>query len=582
MKQFFKFFLASFAAIMLFLFIGFIIIMGMAAAGASGSETNVTSKSIIHLNASEVFSEQSQENPLAILQGGSSHTSGLSAMIRAIDNAKTDDKIKGIYIRMGMCPNGWASLSELREALEDFKTSEKFIYAYGEVADHKSYYLATTADKIFLNPHGGMEFKGLSLVGNFMKGALDKLGVKVEAFHCGQFKGAHEPFSRKDFSGPNEFQLNTMLTSIDSVFMSSIMKRTGKSLEELRSIANNMELKFPQDAVDMKFIDGLAYADSVRSLLKEKSDIDRDKELRFVGLGEYASTVSNKGSGKDKVAIIYATGAIADGEGEDGIYSANLSREIRKVAKDDKIKAVVLRVNSPGGSALASEVIYRELQLLHAKKPIVVSMGDVAASGGYYIACAGDKIYADANTITGSIGVVGMMFNIGDFMEKKLGVTFDAVKTGEYADFPNMYRDMTSTEKSIIQSYLDSVYVTFKTRVAKARGLTLEQVEELAQGHVYSGTLAKDLKLVDEIGSKNDALKAVAKMAKLDKYKIVEYPKKKDAIMDILKQATGGNRDVALVKEYLGEDFKLLQQIKQIRKQKNAIQAIMPYNFDIK
>jgi protease IV len=580
MKQFFKFFLASLLAIIFFIFIGFIIIIG--AAATSGNETKVLDKSVIHLDASEVFSEQSQENPLAVLQGGSSHTNGLNKIIRAIDHAKEDKKIKGIYIKMGVCPNGWASLNELREALLDFKKSKKFIYAYGEVADHKSYYLATVADKIFLNPHGGMEFKGLALVGNFMKGSLDKLGVKVEAFHCGQFKGAHEPFSRKDFSEPNEYQLKTMLASIDSVFMRAVAVRTGKSIEELRSIANNLDLKFPQDAVDMKFIDGIVYADSVRSLLKEKSGIDADKEVRFVGIGDYAGNVENMGNGDDKVAIIYATGSIADGEGEDGIYSVNLTQEIRKVAEDEDIKAVVLRVNSPGGSALASEVIYRELELLHAKKPIVVSMGDVAASGGYYIACAGDKIYADANTITGSIGVVGMMFNIGDFMNSKLGVTFDAVKTGQYADFPNNYRDMTATEKQFIQSYLDSVYVTFKSRVAKARGLTLDQVEELAQGHVYSGTLAKELKLVDNIGGKNAALAAVAKLAKLDKYKIVEYPGKTDSFKDLLTMVTGGNRDVALVKEYLGEDYKLLEQIQQLRQQKNGIQALMPFNFDIK
>lgn len=581
MRQFFKFFFAALAAFFCFFVIGFLLLVGIGAVlGSSGDAPDVRSKSVLHLNVSDVYAEQSSENPLAILQGGATETSGLHDAIRAIEYAKEDDKIKGIYIKMGTASNGWASLAEIREALKDFKTTDKFIYAYGEVCDHKSYYLASVADKVFLNPHGGMDFKGLALVGNFFKGTFDKLGVKTEAFHCGKFKGAHEPYSRKDFSEPNRFQLKAMLTDIDSLFMTAVAEKTGKSISELKGIANNLDLKFPSDAQRLGFIDAAVYSDSVRNLLKAKTDIEDDKSIRFVSISEYLPSVKKK-KGKERIAILYASGAIVDGSEGEGIASAEFTKSVRAIAKDDKIKGLLLRVNSPGGSALASEVIYRELQLVGRKMPIYVSMGDVAASGGYYLSCAADTIFADANTITGSIGVVGMMFNIGDFMNNKLGVSFDAVKTAAHSDFPNQYRDMTSQEKAFIQSFLDSIYVTFKSRVSEARGLTMEQVEELAQGHVYSGVAAKDLKLVDVIGSQNDAMTALAKRLDLKEYKIVEYPKKKDGFMQLLSQATGGDKDVAIAKRYLGKDYKILQQIKQVREQKNKMQTMMPFVFEI-
>jgi len=580
MKQFFKFFLAAFAALILFCLIGFFVVVGIAVGGSNGKKS-VGSQSVLHINTANVYGEQSSENPLAMLQGGEAMITGVHDAIRAIEHAKEDNKIKGIYLKMGVASNGWATLTELREALKDFKKTDKFIYAYGEVSNQKSYYLASVADSIFLNPHGGMEFKGLTIVGNFFKGTLDKLGVKTEAFHCGKFKGAHEPFSRKDFSGPNEFQLKEMLTDIDSLFMIAVSEKTGKSLTELKQIANTLDLKFPADAKRLGFVDGLVYADSVRSLLRNRTGLDEDKEIKFVGIGDYLPTVKKK-KGKKKIAVLYANGAIVDGSEGQGVASATFTKSVRKIAKDDDIKGLVLRVNSPGGSALASEIIYRELQIVGKRIPIYVSMGNVAASGGYYLSCAADTIFADANTITGSIGVVGMMFNIGDFMRNKVGVTFDAVKTGEFSDFPNTYRDMTSQERAFIQSYLDSVYVTFKSRVAEARGMSMEEVEQLAQGHVYSGVAAKELKLVDCIGSQKDALSAMSKRLKLEEYGIVEYPSPKDPITELISQATGGDREVAIAKKYLGKDYKLLQELKQLRQQQNKILARMPYIFEIK
>lgn len=582
MRQFFKTFFACLAAIFVVFFIGFIILIAMASIGSSSDKTVVKSNSILHIDLNEAYNEQSSDNPLAILEGGSQNVVGLNDVIASIEHAKNDKNIKGIYLKLGVEPNGWASLGEMRMALKDFKGANKFIYAYGEVCDQKSYYLASVSDKIFINPHGMIEFKGLAMVGSFLKGTLDKLGVKVEAFHCGQFKGAHEPFSRKDFSEPNEFQLKTLLTGMDSIFLMAVGEKTNKNIADLRGIANNLDIKFPSDAKRLSFIDDCIFADSVRSLLKSKTDLKQDEELRFVSIGDYAGSFTDKKSSKNKIAILYAEGSIADGKGKDeGIYSEDICNEIRKIAKDAKVKALVLRVNSPGGSALASEIIYNELQNLHKKMPIVVSMGNVAASGGYYISCAGDKIYADANTITGSIGVVGIMFNLGTFMESKLGVNFDAIKTEQYADFPNTYRDMTAAEHNIIQAYLDSVYVTFKTRVADARKLTLTEVENIAQGHVYTGMDALNLKLVDAIGGINDALKHAVTLAKVKDYKVVEYPKKESGIFAFLAKGQQG-KDVQLMKEYIGEDYKILKQIKELRKQQNKILAQLPFQFDIR
>lgn len=582
MRQFFKFFFASLSAIVFFFVAGFLLLLGIGAAISAGSDKQeIENNSILHLDASTLYEEQTTENPFAFFQGGQMETAGLHDAIRAIENAVTDSKIKGVYIKMGISPNGWASLSELRVALKKFKESKKFIYAYGEVSDHKSYYLASVADKVYLNPHGTMDFKGLSLVGNFFKGTFEKLGVKVENFHCGKFKGAHEPYSRKDFSEPNKMQLMDMLTHMDSLFMTAVAEKTKRPLSELQLMANQLDVKFPADAKRLGFIDGTVYADSIMALLKKETKLEADEDIRFVSISEYVPTIK-KQRGKEKIAILYANGAIMDGSGMDGVYSADFVEHVREIAKDDKVKGVVLRINSPGGSALASEVIYHELKLLAKKMPIYVSMGDVAASGGYYMSCAADTIFADANTITGSIGVVGVMFNIGDFMSNKLGITFDAVKTAQYADFPNGYRDMTEMERSFIQSYLDSVYVTFKSRVAQARNLSVDQVEELAQGHVYSGVAAKKLKLVDAIGSQNDAIKAMAKRQKLTEYGIVEYPKQQDAIQQLIASATGSDKNVQLLKQYLGEDYEILKQIKEIRNQENKIQMKMPYNFEIK
>lgn len=584
MKQFLKILFACLLALLLFFFIIFISFTGIIAGMSFGSDekSEIEPKSILYLDLTEGFGEQGKENSLAVLSGEDTKSVGLNDILKSIQSAESDDKIKGIFIKTGICNSGWASLKEIKDALVDFKLSKKFIISYGEISDQKSYYISSVSDKIYLNPSGAIEFTGLSITGTFFKGAMDKLGVTSEAFHCGQYKGAYEPFKLEKFSDPNRYQLSVLLNDMYSEFLQTISKRTLIDTAALAKMANDGAIKFPQDAVNNKFIDGLVFSDSVDQIIKSKLSLKEDDKINFVTISEYADNIKTNSKAKDKIAILYADGEIHDGEGEDGIYSKTIIKTIRKIKDDKSIKALVLRVNSPGGSALASENIYHELMQLKKKKPIVISMGDYAASGGYYIACAGDSIFAEQTTLTGSIGVVGVMFNIENMMKNKIGITFDNVKTGQYADFPNMTRPMTDLERNWIQSYLDSTYKLFKTRVSTARKLSMEKVEELAQGHVYSGKLAKEINLIDAFGNKDRAVQSVASLAKLKEFKIVEYPTPTDEFEELLSMISGKKKEEAITKRLLGEDYKIYRELKSAREQQNRIQTILPMQIEIK
>jgi len=582
MKQFFKFFFASLAALIIFSLLTFFTFVGALIGSAGSSEkTAVEKNSILMMDLSEAIQDQGKENSLAVFSGEPGNMTGLNDIVRSIKAAKTDDRIKGIYMRTGVSMSGWASLQEIRTALEDFKESGKFIITYGEISDQKSYYLASVADQVYINPSGGIEFNGLSITGMFFKGAIDKLDIKTEAFHCGKFKGAYEPYALEKYSEPNRYQLGVLLNDLYAEFLRAVSQKTGLDTAALAGMARDGIVKFPKDALANKMIDGTIYADSVEAILRNKLALKEKDKLEFITPSDYASTLEDESKSDNQIAVLYAEGTIYDGSGNEDIHSKTLTKTIRKIAKDEKIKAVVLRVNSPGGSALASEVIYHELVQLQKKKPVIVSMGNYAASGGYYISCAADSIFADHNTLTGSIGVVGVMFNIGDMLKNKLGVTTDAVKTGPYADFPNMTRPMTDMERQWIQSYLDTTYTLFKSRVAQARHLSMEQVEELAQGHVYSGKLALELKLVDQLGNLDRAMKSAAAMAKLKDYKVVEYPKPMDKFAEIVATLSGQKREDAVMRKVLGDEYVVYKEIQKIKSQQNQIQALMPW-FEIK
>lgn len=585
MKQFFKMVFAGIIALALFTVIIFVFFIGAAISSASGSKPDgIEEKSILTLDLSQSLAEQTKEEPFNsfnTLTGDMSSTLGLNDVLNSIHDAKTNANIKGIYIRTGVCPMGWASLQEIRNALVDFNQSGKFIVAYGEVCDQKSLYISSVGKEHYVNPAGGLEFNGLSITGMFYKGALDKLEVGIEAFHCGQYKGAYEPYKLEKYSDPNRYQLQTLLNDMYGQFLMALAGKTQQDTATLALWSREGMVKFPKDAMQSKLIDGIAYADSVESILKKKSGINGDDKLRFVTPEEYAERVTFGKTEGDKIAVLYAEGTIYDGEGQDDIYSKTFAKSVRKIADDDNIKAVVLRVNSPGGSALASEVMYRELMQLKKKKPIIVSMGNYAASGGYYLSCAGDSIVADPNTLTGSIGVVGVMFNIGTMLKNKLGVTTDVVGTGPYADFPTVTRKMSDAERTWIQSYLDTTYNLFKSRVAVARRMSMEQVEALAQGHVYSGTLGKSIGLVDILGGKERAIQSAANKAGLKKYQLVEYPKPMDKVEQIVSALSGKKREEAAIRRFLGTDYMVYDELRKIRQQEQGIQARMPW-MDIK
>jgi protease-4 len=581
MKQFFKFFFASLAALFIFVLLIFVVFGGIIAGSASKEQTIVDNNSVLCIDLNENITEQTQENQLGILSGQPTSIVGLNDVLASIKAAKSDENIKGIYIKLGMSPIGWATLQEIKDAIEDFKKSKKFVYSYGEIADQKSVYMSTVSDSSFVNPSGGIEFKGLAISGMFYKGTLEKLDVKTEAFHCGQFKGAHEPYSRENFSDANRFQLTALLNDFYAELLMAISKKSGIDTATLAKMANEGTIKFPKDAVAYKVINGTRFSDEVELSIKNKLAIKETDKISFISPDDYAETIVDK-TATDKIAILYAEGAIYDGEGDEEIYSKTFIKSIRKIKNDDKIKAVVLRINSPGGSALASEVMYHELEQLNKVKPIIVSMGNYAASGGYYLSCAGDSIFADQNTLTGSIGVVGVMFNMGEFYKNKLGITTDVVKTAEHADFPNLTRPMSEFEHNWIQGFLDTTYMLFKSRVAKARNLTMQEVEELAQGHVYSGKAALNLKLIDGLGNVDRALKSASAMAKVTDYKIVEYPKPIDKVQEIVNQLSGNKREEAIMKKVLGEEYVVFKEIQKVKSQQNQVQMALPWLFDIR
>jgi protease IV len=582
MKQFLKFFLASLLALLAFCFLGFLFLIGIAASSGSNDDVSISKNSFITIDMSKDFAEQTSTKKFSI-QGSESGKSGLQDMIDAIAQAKTDVKIKGIYIKMKMGTHGWASLYDLRNALIDFKTSGKKIIAYGELVDQKCLYLSSAADSVFANPLGAVEFKGLAATGTFYKKAMDKLEITPTIFYCGKFKGASEPYRLEKFSEPNKLQINNLLTDFYSEFLNAISSKTKIDTNTLKSLANNLSIRQPQDAVKANLIDGLRYENEVLNSIKNIAGIDIKNDAKFASIVSYIKTLKLDETNNNKVAILFAEGEISDGKsnGKEGIYSATIIENIRAIAANDKIKALVLRINSPGGSALASENIYHELMLLKQKKPIIVSMGNVAASGGYYMSCAGDSVFAQPTTITGSIGVVGMMLSFEKFLSNKIGVTQDVIKTSPHADLPSVTRTMTPDEIAMVQSTVDSIYITFKNRVSNARGLSMQAVEDLAQGHVYAGKAAQTLKLVDRMGSLNDAIKSAAAKVKLTEYKLVKYPIVEDGLAVMIKQLTG-EQEEAKLKSLLGVDYELYKKVQALRNNTNTIQAIAPWELEIK
>jgi len=587
MKQFFKFFAASLLALVVAGILFFIISFGMIGAAVSsiGKEEPVSIKdnSTLLLDLSQPISDLGQENALAIINGQPSVSFGLYDILKSFREAKNDNRIKGIYIKTGGGSIGWATMQQLRAGLQDFKKSGKFVYAYGDFISQRDYYITSVADSVFINPMGHIELKGLASQITFYKGTMDMLGVEPEIFYCGQFKSATEPFRMQKMSDPNRKQLAALQRGFWDELLTAVSEHTQADTATIYGWVKAGVIQNAGDAIRYKLADGLFYKDEIEDLLKRQSGLKESDKLRLTAMDEYIRTLPEK-PGVDQLAVLVAEGEIVDGYGDKSgtqVASDAIIKDIRKVRDNDKIKAVVLRINSPGGSALASENILRELLLLKKKKPLVVSMGDLAASGGYYIACKADSIFAMPNTITGSIGVFGMMFNTQKLFNNKLGITFDTEKNAPYADFPDMNRPMNDMEKKFMQSSVDSIYVTFKQHVAEGRKLDITYVDSIGQGRVWTGKAALDNKLVDAFGNLDRALQSAAAIAKVSNYKVVTYPVVKDKFQQIMELLNNkGDKETlaqSITESRISQDFKWYNTLKTLLNNKNRTWMMMPF-----
>jgi protease-4 len=589
MKQFFKFMFASMAGFLLsmllviFIFIG--IISGMMMSMGESGPVNVKDNSILEIQLEDEIEERKGNNPFEGFSFSgfqSDKTPGLNDILKSISKAKSDDRIKGIFMDLTSIQAGMATMEEIRNVLSDFKKSGKFIYAYSRSYSQSAYYLASVADKIYLYPEGGIDLHGLFADLMFFKGTLEKLEIKPEIIRHGKFKSAVEPFMYDKMSPENREQISNFLNSIWDNILSSISASRNISVTELQKIVDGIEGRDAKEALRLKLVDKLAYYDEVVSELKVKSTIAEDDDLNLISLNKYENVyVKGEDLFAKKIAIVYACGDIVVGEGDDSQAGAEtVAAAIRKARKDSSVKAIVFRVNSPGGSALASDIIWRETVLAQKVKPFIVSMGDYAASGGYYISCAADTIVARPNTITGSIGVFGLMLNAGDMFKNKLGITFDSVSTGKYADLGSFHRPMRDDERAIVQGEVEKTYDTFISHISDGRGLSKESVDSIGQGRVWSGTDAKRLGLVDVLGGLHDAIEIAAKKAGLETYRTISLPEQKEFFEELVEDLNSEAKTY-LLKQQLGENYKYYLELDKIVNEK-GIMARMPERIEVR
>ena len=583
MKSFFKTFFASLLALVVFsllCILFFVIIIGGL---TSKSIPDIGPKSVLVLDLSQHFKEQKQDNPVSDITGDEEkNIPGLYDVIRLIHKAKTDKNISGIYILANGNPNGFEASDEIRNAVVDFKKAGKFVLAFGDVITQKAYYIANAANKIYVSPQGYVEWFGLNVEYAFLKGTLEKLNIEPQIFYAGKFKSATEPFRTDKMTPENKLQTTVWLNDLYSGFLQKASEARTIDSSELHHLANIGKIQSAKDALDNNLVDGVKYDDEVKDELKNKLGLGKYDRINFVSINTYAASGGYKSFKGEKIALIYAEGNIIDGKGEQGVIAGDDYRTlIRKARLDKSIKAIVFRVNSGGGSVLASETIWRELSLAKKEKPVVVSFGDVAASGGYYISCAADSIFASPLTITGSIGVFGIIPNMEKFFKNKLGITFDGVKTGPYADASTIVRPMNDAEKKMVQAEIERIYSQFKQRVADGRKKDTSDVEQIAQGRVWTGQRAMTIGLIDRFGGIDDAIECAARMAKLKEYHVKEYPEEQTIFDKIFGRTPPVNFNDKIKNEMGEENFQIYQQLKTVKQMCNEPQARMPFEFSI-
>ncbi len=578
--------LAVIVGLLIFSVLGFFILAGIIAiASSSKDDVEIKENTVLHLDLNgKVLVERTNEDDFDIsnITGfGGIPSVGLINLKRAIETAKDNENIKGIYLQAGLVSAGQATLYELREELEDFKTSGKFIVSYGEIFSEGGYFLSSVADEIYLNPIGGLEFNGFASEVVFLKGMFDKLEIEPLVFRVGEFKSAVEPFILSEMSEENRFQTKVFLNDLNNFAIGEIAESRNIPVERLTEINSQMLVRTTEDARELKLVDGLWYEDQVIDLMKEKLGLSEDDVINTINITRInkSSTSKNRLSA-NRIAVIIADGEIVSGNAEDVIASERFVEEIKKARKNKDIKAIVLRVNSPGGSVLASEVIWRELSEAKKVKPVIASMGEVAASGGYYIAAPADTIVAQPNTITGSIGIFGLWFNAQGFLNNKLGVTTDVAKTGELSDFMSPSRELSELEKSIIQKNVEDGYDVFISKVVEGRNMNKEAVLDIASGRVWSGLQAKENGLVDVLGGLEDAIEiAATKAGVLDDFRVIYYPEEKPWFERFIKEFTT-EVNIAFNQYQLGTLYPIYQQIEKARKFE-GIMVRLPYDITI-
>lgn len=588
MKNFFSSLLGSLAALFIFsflsIFLGVAIIISVAAGASQKDAPEIKNNSILELRLQGEISERLTEEDEMFAnfsfpgQEDVISIQGLNTILKAIEAAATDANIAGIYVRSDIFSAGFSTCKEIRDALLQFKESGKFVVAYADSYSQKGYYIATAADKVYINPMGMLDLHGLSVNTMYLKNALKKIGIEMTVVKHGKYKSAVETFTSNKMSDSNKEQITQLLDVVWDVYCTDVAESRGLNIDMMNLYADKMMgLQKQELLLNYKLVDGLKYYDELLSELKLLSNQTEKEKAPRIQISKYAKTIKEKSVSNNKIALIYAEGAI-DGNNKKGINSKKLSNDIRKARLDDDVKAIVLRINSPGGSAYGSEQIWREVTLAREGKPFIVSMGDMAASGGYYIACAAHSIVAQPSTITGSIGIFGMFPNINK-LDDKLGLTFDGVQTNKLSDFLNPNRPVTAEEKRMLQNYIDRGYMTFVERCAEGRHMNTDAIDAIAQGRVWTGRDAKEIGLVDKLGNISDAISLAAEMSGLEDYTIEELPKPKSFVESLVENLQGEIK-VGLMKMQFGEACKLYQYAERV-KGMQGIQARMPYELEI-
>ncbi len=582
MRNFFKIFFASFLAIFVTLILVVIIMVYLIGSASKSENPVVKDKTVLYIDLSKPVQEQGGDIEFNFTSLNTDPIPGIRDYILAIQNAGSDTSVKAIYILSRGNALGYAASQELGLAIDAFRESGKPVFATASAMPQRAYEVVHRASHVFLQPGGLFEWSGYNIELMFFKNALDKLLIEPEIFYAGQFKSATEPYRVSKMSDANRLQYQVFLNGIYSQFIQSVAAHRNLDSSNIVQKANELAINTPEQALQAGLIDGVLYEDQVRDSLCTLIGLKKGEEIPFMEIGQYREATRKVGTG-DRIAIVYADGVIVDGKGESGEVAADAFRALlSKLREDKKIKAVVLRINSPGGSAIASELIWRELSLIKKEKPLVVSMGEYAASGGYYIAAMADSIFAMPNTLTGSIGVFSVYFNAKQLLNQKLGLTFDGVSTTTYADFGSATRPMSGFEKQVAQRGVDTTYALFKLRVAEGRKLSPAKVDSIAQGRVWTGTDALQIGLIDKVGSLEDAIACAARMANAQKFTIRSYPEVKSFFDRLMDNTDPNTTEMKLLEKHLGKaPAGWVKELKQLSGMANQTQMRLPFLIQI-